>query len=250
MPWKKVRFKEKEVWAKVGADGALAVTGGRVEVRYSDKAGAKVYRGGASRVEPIEGAPLVELKDGTSADAAKGGRASRGSGFGKAGTRTAAQAAAAAGDARKRLAALPEGTAVCFTDGACHGNPGPAGAGAWLELPDGRTAAWSLSLGRATNNVGELTAIRMALELLDEGGWPEDGPAAVFTDSKYADGVLCRGWKARANRELILDVRARLGKRPNTRIEWVAGHVGIDGNEKADRLATSGAHGSSAKNWS
>ena len=54
---------------------------------------------------------------------------------------------------------------VIYTDGAARGNPGPAGAGAILRDEDGRVVAEIAEpLGRATNNVAEWTAVRLALE--------------------------------------------------------------------------------------
>ena len=55
---------------------------------------------------------------------------------------------------------------VIHTDGAARGNPGPAGAGAVLR--DAATGAILAEvaepLGRATNNVAEWTAVKLALE--------------------------------------------------------------------------------------
>jgi ribonuclease HI len=166
--------------------------------------------------------------------------------FGSAGTRTPQQAALAAADARRRIALLPAGTIVAYTDGACRGNPGPAGSGTVLELPDGLRIEASRALGDATNNIAELTAIAVALELLDEARIPAEAPVVVFTDSKYADGVLCRGWKAKANTELVAAIRGALARRPGTTLHWLAGHVGIEGNERADELANQGVAGISA----
>lgn len=250
MSWKRAGFKGQRVWARVGDDGALLVRDGRVDVRYSDKEGATIYQAGASRVAVEDGAAR-SLPDGTAADATPkekkpGAPASRGSGFGKAGTRTKTQAAAAAAHANQRIDQLPDGTVLCFTDGACKGNPGPAGSGVLLRLPDGRHAEASRSLGRATNNVAELTAIEMALDLLEQAGVDGSTPTAIFTDSSYAEGVLAKGWKAKANTELVTRVKARLKARTGARLHWVAGHVGIDGNERADVLANRGVDGVTA----
>jgi ribonuclease HI len=249
MAWIRSSFKGKQVWAEVDSSGSLAVSSGRVAIRYSASAGSKIYRAGASGVAPIAGASPEDLEAGVSADA-KPKKRSRSSGFGSAGTRTAAQSAAAAADARQRLAALPEGTVVAFTDGGCRGNPGPAGSGAVVLLPDGRRGEASLSLGTATNNVGELAAIGLALDLLEEAGVPDTASVALFTDSKYTNGVLCLGWKAKANRDLILGLRERLSRRSGASIHWVAGHVGVDGNERADALANAGVAGITGSAWS
>jgi ribonuclease HI len=55
---------------------------------------------------------------------------------------------------------------LIHTDGAARGNPGPAGAGAILrDASDGTVVAEIAEpLGRATNNVAEWTAVRLALE--------------------------------------------------------------------------------------
>lgn len=249
MAWRRASFKGKDVWVQVGPDGQPAVSGGRVPMRYSDKQGARIYRAGASRVSLHDG-PSIELSDGVSADDAPArGRSRKGSGFGRAGTRSAAQTALAADAARQLLDELPEDAVRVFTDGACRGNPGPAGSGALVVLPDGRHLEGWLALGRATNNVGELSAVGLALDLLQEAGVEPSTPIAMLSDSSYTHGVLFKGWKAKANRELILELRERLKAWPGLSFHWVAGHAGIQGNERADALANRGVDGGSGTAW-
>jgi len=246
MSWIEADFKGTKVWAEVDAAGRPLAEGGRRAIRYSEAAGAKVYRAAASAVNDRGGTPR-ELGPGVSADAtipaggASPGRTSgRGSGFGKAGTRTAAQAAAAAVDAQSRIGALSAETVRAFTDGACTGNPGPAGSGAVVKLPDGRVLERYKALGEGTNNIGELTAIQLALELLTQAGVDPATPVALYTDSSYSLGVLTKGWKAKANVELIASIKAALRPWKQLKIEWVAGHVGVPENERADALARKG----------
>lgn len=243
MPWLAGVVNGKDVWVEVDAEGELVVRGGRVPVRYSEAEGAKLYGAGRGNVKVFSGAPR-ELPPGRSDEAPAAGarpstKASAPSGFGSAGTRTAAQAAAAKAAAGALIEGVDPSHVMCFTDGACKGNPGPAGAGAVLKLPDGRRVERHLALGEGTNNIGELSAVGLALALLDEEGVESTVQVHIFTDSKYAIGVLSQGWKAKANVELIADLKARLKKR-KAKLHWVAGHTGLAENERADTLANMG----------
>ena len=242
MRWGRADFKDQVVWVAIDDNGGLVVEAGRVAIRYSKRSGAKIYRAGAARLT-LRSDPPEELPEGSTDDAPS--RAGRGRGFGKAGARTAAQATAARTEARRLIADLPEGTVLAFTDGACRGNPGPAGSGAVVRLADGSRREGCLSLGSATNNIAELSAIGLVLDMLEEAGVAADQPVAILTDSDYTNGVLCRGWKAKANVELIRGLKARLAGRSGTAIHWVAGHVGLEGNERADALAGLGVAGES-----
>ena len=234
--WRSARFKGKPVFAKVDASGEMAATEGRVPIRYSDKSGARVYRAGAARVELVADGEILDLDDGVDAPDAqpRGGRSG--------GKRRSPKAIV--------YDPIPDGAVVAYTDGACSGNPGPAGAGALVQLPDGRVGESSQWLGEATNNVGELAAIGLALDLLKHGGVTPDSRVVLYSDSNYARGVLTLGWKAKANRELIVGLRERLANWTSLEIRWVPGHEGVDGNERADELARSGAQGTTHEAWS
>ena len=62
--------------------------------------------------------------------------------------------------------------------------------------------------------------------------------------------MLTLGWKAKANRELIMELRERLSRWSGLEIRWVPGHEGVDGNERADELARAGARGTTHESWS
>lgn len=253
MWWRRATFKGKQVWVECDPWGAPLVREGRRMVRYSDRPGATVYpalargvadAGGEPR-ELDEGVPAGERSD--ASPVAPSGAASRppapgsgrASGFGSAGTRTSSQAAAAKADATARVSSSAAAIR-CFTDGGCQGNPGPAGSGLLVKFPDGRVVEQSRALGIATNNIGELTAIEMALDVLAAEGVEPGAEVVIFSDSQYARGVLTLGWKAKANVELIATIRQKLRARPGARLEWVAGHVGLPENERADQLASRG----------
>lgn len=246
MGWCKARFKEKDVWVEVDKAGQPVAQGGRVQMRYSNTEGAKLYRASLGNVAVENGAAIESLPDGVSSDAKK---VKPSSGFGKAGTRTAQQKAMAAEAARQLIQGLDANVIRCFTDGGCKGNPGPAGSGVMIQMPDGRVGEASESLGVATNNIGELRAIEIAIEMLDALEIPKDHPVAILTDSSYSNGVLCLGWKAKANKDLIKRIRGALSARVGVTVYWVAGHVGLEGNERADALAGRGIEGQSFRTW-
>lgn len=238
MKWVQAEFKGKTVWAAVHPEGNLVVESGRVPIRYSDKAGTKIYRAGQGNLRRMPG-EILDLPEGVSADASPAKKRPGASGFGSAGKRTQAQAAAAKQSAEQLIAGFHRDAAICFTDGACKGNPGPAGSGAVVKLPDGSVLERYASLGVATNNVGELTAIGLALDLLDEARFSAGARVEICTDSKYVFGLLELGWKAKSNQDLVLGLRNRLRDR-RVQLHWVAGHVGIAENERADELANQG----------
>ena len=90
-------------------------------------------------------------------------------------------------------------------------------------------------LGVGTNNIAELTAIDRALDLV--GADAGARPVRVYTDSSYSIGVLSKGWKAKANQELIARMRRRLATLPNVEFVKVSGHAGVPENERCDELA-------------
>jgi ribonuclease HI len=120
-----------------------------------------------------------------------------------------------------------------WADGACSGNPGPAGSGTVL-VQGQRRREISTWLGEGTNNVAELTAVLQGLRALKR---PVRRPLVVHTDSQYSIGVLARGWKAKANQELVAEIRTEIAGIPRVVWHWIRGHDGVVLNERADALA-------------
>ena len=109
-----------------------------------------------------------------------------------------------------------------------------------VKLADGRQIERHKALGEGTNNIGELVAIGMALEILREQEVARDAQVALFTDSDYSIGVLTRAWKPKANIGLIGGLKRALAEWKSLTIYWVAGHAGVTENERADALARKG----------
>ena len=132
-----------------------------------------------------------------------------------------------------------------FTDGACSGNPGPGGWGAILSYK-GQEKELFGSDAETTNNRMELMAVIEGLRALNR---PVD--VTIYTDSKYVlEGATkwMAGWKAKGwnkkgglkNADLWQLLDLELAKHSVT-WQWVKGHSGHPGNERADALAVKGA---------
>ena len=202
---------------KVGPSGVPASgADGRVDIIY--KPGGKVYRAGARNLSP-DPDPKTLGDD----EAAPAGEAPA-SGSKSGGKQASGGAAAARGP-------LPKDAIIVYTDGACSGNPGPAGIGVVI-LDGGKRRELSEYLGVGTNNIAELMAIVRALEEV-----PHERTIVLHADSSYALGLLGKGWKAKANQELVERMRGLAKGFRDLRLVKVDGHAGVPENERADELA-------------
>ncbi|MGH7271969.1 MAG: ribonuclease HI [Polyangiaceae bacterium] len=207
MPWIEAMLRGQRVLARAGADRGLAIERGRVEIRYG-AGSTRLYHAAARNLEVAPGAKILDEDVGMPASV----------------TASASRAAPVQ---------PPVGSAwIAYTDGACSGNPGPAGCGLVLVSPEGKVREGFEYIGEATNNVAELTAILRAVEAIPPG------PHAIIvhTDSQYAIGVIQKGWKAKANREIVAQTKRLVGER-GARLVYVPGHQGVPLNERADALA-------------
>lgn len=218
-------FRGNRVFVEADAEGKPIVREGRASMRYKPDA-EQVYHPSPANLVAIAGG-------GAPPSASSGLRVEAPPVVKKAPKRKAPSGAAPAPSER-----IP-GAIVAYTDGACLGNPGPAGLGYVIIEPDGRRVQRGEPLGRGTNNVAELTAILRVLEI--EAG--SAAPLVVYTDSTYAIGVLTQGWKAKANVELVAEIRERLRRFPRVELRKVAGHAGVPENELVDDLARRAAAG-------
>lgn len=133
-----------------------------------------------------------------------------------------------------------------YTDGACKGNPGPGGWGAWLSS-GGHDKELFGGERETTNNRMELTAPIEALASLKRSC-----DVVIYLDSEYVRKGITewinnwqrRGWKTADGKPVKnADLWQRLDalrKLHTVDWRWVRGHAGDPGNERADMLANKG----------
>jgi ribonuclease HI len=123
--------------------------------------------------------------------------------------------------------------AILYADGACRGNPGPAGAGAVLIDDRGRVIAeLTRFLGTATNNIAEYNGLLLGLEEAQRLGVDE---LEVRMDSKLVVEQMSGRWKIKHPnmKPLALKAGALYATFPKRTIT----HVPRDQNEIADVLS-------------
>lgn len=128
--------------------------------------------------------------------------------------------------------------AVIYTDGSCHGNPGPGGYAAVVLLSNGSRLEVHGSHWHTTNNRMELTAVIQGLKLLSE-----PTAAKIVSDSRYVVNPISRGnlkgylRNSKCKNGDLWEQVLRLSAFHTLTAEWVQGHAGSGMNELCDRLA-------------
>jgi ribonuclease HI len=213
MAWSRMRFKDQLVWVRTDDQGRPVLDlDGRAEMKYreSDQRSYRPLPRNLAPAEDVVSGPMPPPR------------------------------APPVGPDRALVA--PSGktgadaTVHVWTDGACSGNPGPMGIGI-LVIAGNRRKEHGEFLGRGTNNIAELTAIRRGLEIAATLAPGRDRPIRVYTDSSYAVGLLSQGWKAKANQDLVAELRELVRGYSKLRMVKVEGHAGVPENERCDLLA-------------
>lgn len=135
---------------------------------------------------------------------------------------------------------------IIYADGACKGNPGPGGWGAWISM-GGHSKELFGGEPVTTNNRMELTAVIRALEALKRSC-----QVKIYTDSVYVQKGMTEwidSWKKRnwrtadkkpVKNEDLWQILDALSQQHQIEWLWVKGHAGDAGNERADALANQG----------
>ena len=149
----------------------------------------------------------------------------------------------------KEIKALEFDTFI-YTDGGCEPNPGEAGSGMAIYRNGEIDELWyGLYNPEGTNNTAELNALYQAL-VLAESEINNKRSVAILCDSKYS--IQCvtqwavnwekKGWTRPGgeikNLELIKELYAQHQSiKDKVEVLHVNGHVGVEGNELADRMS-------------
>lgn len=135
---------------------------------------------------------------------------------------------------------------IAAADGSSLSNPGPSGWAWYIDDDHWHAGGWP----KGTNNKGELYAV---LDLLRSTAHLPDEPLKILCDSQYVINAVTKwmpGWKRKGwkkadgqpvlNQDLWQELDA-LYSRHDVTFHWVKGHVGVELNERCDRLAKSEA---------
>ena len=91
-----------------------------------------------------------------------------------------------------------------------------------------------------SNNTGELTAILEAILYAEDKQW---AALTVHTDSLWSIKVITGQWRPQRHKSLINYIRSVIRNIPlKVDMQWIKGHAGHVGNERADKLAEEGKH--------
>jgi len=139
---------------------------------------------------------------------------------------------------------------IAFTDGASKGNPGPGGFGAVIVFSD-HIEELGGSEKKTTNNRMEMLAGLAALQFAKE----KKRPITIYTDSSYlVNGITKwvygwqkKGWKTATGGDVqnkdIWEKMLLVSDGLNVSWKLLEGHVGVPGNERADKISSDFAEG-------
>jgi len=126
-----------------------------------------------------------------------------------------------------------------YTDGGSKPNPGRGGYGAVLFKNNVEICSVGGGSSDTTNNKMEYEGLKTGLSMsITEVG--KNDQFTIFTDSKLVLKQVLNEWKVKDESLLIpcQEVQKLLGYWNCCSLEWVKGHSGVVGNERADQIAS------------
>jgi hypothetical protein len=106
----------------------------------------------------------------------------------------------------QKITETPENTAIAFTDGSCLNNPGPCGAGAIVFVEEETTELKQPVCKRGSILLGELIAIKIVLEYIDQQEIKRKIELTIFSDGQTAIGILALHWKIENHKRITLEI--------------------------------------------
>ncbi len=142
------------------------------------------------------------------------------------------------------------GEYLCYTDGSCKAGDGAPGGWGFVVRPPEPLALPIEGYGRATGTLAKVMEYRAVAEAL--AVLPERAAAVVFSDNLSLVenlGKKLAVWRTNDFSKadpLVLESLRRIDtviveRQLTVRFQWVRGHNGNAGNERADALAAQGA---------
>ena len=132
---------------------------------------------------------------------------------------------------------------VIYTDGAYKSST-DQGGWAYVVMKNNIEIGYDFNgVKNTTNNRMEISGVLGALTWALLSGYTN---IKICTDSQYVFGTIARNWKRNKNLELWKKIDELLNKlsnkNKNITFEWIKGHDGNIGNNRADELAVKGSN--------
>ena len=150
--------------------------------------------------------------------------------------------------ALETIDSYPTNAVHVYTDGSAFRKTKNAGFGTLLRYPDGSSFEYSDSCGKECSNYeAEVLAISTSIQIAHQQFDLNEKPPmtiVIFSDSKSTlESLKNPPYHNKEVGKLAGDIHNLLSSYDITsHIQWIPGHSDIIGNEKADKLAKSGAN--------